>query len=129
VNTDYAKNGELPIQEDRSNLRFREVARKARVIEDSGTPVIVPHGPAKAVIRAIRTREVPPGKQRFTRDDLRRLQRFMVNVRSLQLQQLQTLRQLQPLLPNLELFVLNEGLYHRELGLVVDGRPLEDFLL
>jgi CRISPR-associated endonuclease/helicase Cas3 len=52
----------------------------------------------------------------------------MVNVRHRQFQQLQTLHQLQPLLPNLELFVLNEGFYHRELGLVVDGRPLEDFL-
>ncbi len=41
VNTDYAKRGEPTIQEDRSYLRYREVARKARVIEDSGTPVIV----------------------------------------------------------------------------------------
>lgn len=128
VNTDYAKRGELSIQEDRLNLRFREVARKARVIEDSGTPIIVPHSRAKAVIEAIRTREVLPGKQRFTRDDLRHLQRSMVNVRHRQFQLLQTLHQLRPLLPNIELFVLNEGLYHHELGLVVDGRPLEDFL-
>jgi CRISPR-associated endonuclease/helicase Cas3 len=104
------------------------VARKARVIEDAGTPVIIRHGRAKVIIAEIKAREVPPGKPRFTRDDLRRLQRFMVNVRQRQLQQLQGLRQLHPLLPNLALLVLSEGLYHRELGLVVDGRPLEDFL-
>jgi hypothetical protein len=33
------------------------------------------------------------------------------------------------LLPNLELHVLNEGLYHRDLGLVIENLPLEDFLL
>ncbi len=128
VNTDYAKYGELPIQEDRRQLRFREVARKARVIQDSGTPVIVPHGRGRAIITEIKTREVSRGKSRFTRDDLRCLQRFMVNVRHRQFQQLETLRQLHPLLPNLELFVLSEGLYHHELGLLVEGRPLEDFL-
>ncbi len=128
VNTDYARRGEGPIQDDRFHLRFREVARKAHVIEDSGTPVIVPYGRAKIIIAESGAREVPPGKPRFTREDLRRLQRFMVNVRHPQFQQLEALHQLHPLLPDLELFVLSEGSYHRELGLVVGARPLEDFL-
>ncbi len=133
VNTDYARKGETTIQEDRALLRFREVARKAKVIDDSGQPVIVAndtHGRkfAASLIEEIRTRQLAPGESRFNRDDLRRLQRFMVNVRSHKFQQLEAMKQLRPLLPNLELFVLNDGLYHPELGLLIDKLPLETFL-
>jgi CRISPR-associated endonuclease/helicase Cas3 len=133
VNTDYARPGETSIQEDRALLRFREVARKAKVIDDSGQPVIVAsdnHGRtfAAPLIQEIRTRPLAPGEPRFTRDDLRRLQRFMVNVRAHKFQQLEAMKHLRPLLPNLELFVLNDGLYHPELGLLIDKLPLETFL-
>jgi CRISPR-associated endonuclease/helicase Cas3 len=133
VNTDYARPGETSIQEDRALLRFREVARKAKVIDDSGQPVIVAsdnHGRkfAASLIEEIRTRQLAPGESRFTRDDLRRLQRFMVNVRAHKFQQLEAMQHLRPLLPNLELFVLNDGLYHPELGLLIDKLPLETFL-
>lgn len=133
VNTDYARKGETSIQEDRAFLRFREVARKAKVIDDSGQPVIVAndtHGRkfAAPLIEEIRNRQLAPGQLRFTRDDLRRLQRFMVNVRTHKFQQLEALKHIRPLLPNLELFVLNDGLYHPELGLLIDKLPLETFL-
>jgi len=133
VNTDYARKGETSIQEDRALLRFREVARKAKVIEDSGQPVIVSsdtHGRefAAPLINEIRNRHLASGQPRFTRDDLRRLQRFMVNVRTHKFQQLEAMKHIRPLLPNLELYVLDDGLYHSELGLVIDSRPLEDFL-
>jgi CRISPR-associated endonuclease/helicase Cas3 len=133
VNTDYARPGETTIQDDRALLRFREVARKAKVIDDSGQPVIVAsdnHGRqfAASLIEEIRSRQPAPGEARFNRDDLRRLQRFMVNVRSHKFEQLQTMKHLHPLLPNLELFVLNDGLYHPELGLMIDKLPLETFL-
>ena len=52
----------------------------------------------------------------------------MVNVHSHKFQQLEAMKQLRPLLPNLELFVLNDGLYHPELGLLIDKLPLETFL-
>ena len=65
---------------------------------------------------------------RFKRDDLRRLQRFMVNVHSHKFQQLEAMKHLRPLLPNLEVFVLNASLYHPELGLLIDKLPLETFL-
>jgi len=42
---------------------------------------------------------------------------------------MQAQKLIRPLLPNLELFVLDEGLYHPQLGVVIDSRPLEDFLL
>ena len=136
VNTDYAKKGEPPIQEDRAGIRFREVARKAKVIEDSGQPVIVGSDTqgqkfGAPLIEEIRNRKLVPGQPRFSRDDLRRLQRFMVNVPKNRFEYLRSSKvgQLTELLPNLELFVLNDGLYHPELGLVIDRLPLETFLI
>ena len=133
VNTDYAKRGEPSIQEDREQLRYREVSRKAKVIADEGQPVIIARDNfnrpyAAPLIEEIRKRQIAPGQPRFTRDDLRRLQRFMVNVHSHKFQQLESMKHIRPLLPNLELYVLDDGFYHPELGLVIDNRPLEDFL-
>lgn len=134
VNTDYAKKGETSVQQDRTLLRFRQVASKAKVIDDSGQPILIAsdtHGRkfAAPLIEEIRNRQLASGQPRFTRDDLRRLQRFMVNVRSHKFAQLESMKQIRPLLPNLELFVLDDGFYHPELGLVIDNRPLDDFLL
>jgi CRISPR-associated endonuclease/helicase Cas3 len=133
VNTDYAKHGETSIQQDREQLRFREVSRKAKVISDEGQPVIVArdtHGRefAAPLIEEIRTRQITSGESRFNRDDLRRLQRFMVNVHSYKFQQLESMKHVRPLLPNLELYVLDDGFYHPELGLVIDNRPMDDFI-
>ncbi len=133
VNTDHAKPGETSIQQDREQLRFREVSRKAKVIDDSGQPVIIArdtHGRefAAPLIEEIRTRQLAPGESRFNRDDLRRLQRFMVNVHSHKFQQLESMKHIRPLLPNLELYVLDDGFYHPDLGLVIDNLPLDTFL-
>jgi CRISPR-associated endonuclease/helicase Cas3 len=133
VPTDYAKRGKSTIQEDRAQLRFREVARKAKVISDEGQPVIIArdtHGRefAGPLIEEVRNRQLTPGQPRFSRDDLRRLQRFMVNVHSHKFQQLEAMKHIRPLLPNIELYVLDDGFYHPELGLVIDNRPLDDFI-
>jgi CRISPR-associated endonuclease/helicase Cas3 len=133
VNTDYSKRGETTIQEDRKQLRFRQVAAKAKVISDEGRPVIVSrdsHGKAYAapLIEEIRARTPAPGLPRFTRDDLRSLQRFMVNVPSQNFARLDALHAVHELLPNLELHVLDDGFYHPELGLVIENRPLDDFI-
>ena len=132
VNTDHAKPGEATIQEDRSYLRYREVARKARVIEDSGTPVIVSGDMrggqwAAPFIEELRTRVLAPGQRRFDRDDLRRLQRFMVNVRHHKFQLLLARQLVRPLLPNLELYVLDIACYHPALGLTLDNIPPDEF--
>jgi CRISPR-associated endonuclease/helicase Cas3 len=129
VPTDYVKTGECSIQEDRENLRFREVVRKARVIADDTRPVIVPYGAGKEHIEEIRTRPQAQGKPRFDKTDLQRLQRFMVNLHQHDFEQLRALRQISQLLPNLELYVLSEGFYHAHLGLLIQQRPSEDFLL
>lgn len=132
VNTDYAKRGETSIQDDRKELRFREVSRKAKVISDEGQAVIISCDAsgrefAAPVIEEIRSRQLAPGQPRFNRDDLRCLQRFMVNVRTHNFERLRALGGLKELLPNLELFVLDAGYYHPELGLIIDQRPLDDF--
>lgn len=134
VNTDHAKPGEATIQEDRAYLRFREVSRKARVIEDSGTPVIIAgdsHGGpwAASLIDEIRTRQLAPGQSRFDHSDLRQLQRFMVNVRSYKFQLLEARQLVRPLLPNIELHVLDVACYHPALGLQIDNTQPDDFLL
>lgn len=132
VNTDHAKPGEATIQEDRSYLRYREVARKARVIEDSGTPVIIAGDMrgglwAEPLIEELRTRVLAPGQSRFDREDLRRLQRFMVNVRHHKFQLLLARQLIRPLLPNLQLYVLDTACYHPALGLILDNLPPDEF--
>ncbi|MGH8019119.1 MAG: CRISPR-associated helicase Cas3' [Opitutaceae bacterium] len=134
VNTDHTKPGEATIQDDRSYLRYREVARKARVIEDSGTPVIVAADMrggewAAPFIVELRTRVLTPGQRRFDRDDLRRLQRYMVNVKKHTFDLLSSpSRQLiRPLLQNLELYVLDTACYHPALGLILDNLPPDEF--
>jgi CRISPR-associated endonuclease/helicase Cas3 len=116
------------IQADRAELKFREVARKARVIKDDTRPVIVRYGKAEEIINNLRSRPAWKGQPRFTRDDQRRLQRFMVNLRSRQFQELEALRQIEPLLPNLDLFVLSAGMYNERLGVVINQTPLEDLI-
>jgi CRISPR-associated endonuclease/helicase Cas3 len=134
VNTDHAKPGESTIQEDRSYLRYREVARKARVIEDSGTPVIISGDLrgglwAESLIAELRNRVLAPGQRRFERDDLRRLQRYMVNVRHHKFQLLLSRQLIRPLLPNLELYVLDTACYHPDLGLILDNTQPDEFIL
>jgi CRISPR-associated endonuclease/helicase Cas3 len=128
IDTDYARRGESSIQEDRSQLRFREVARKAKVIDDAGQPVIVGFKDGESIVKDIRSRIRGPGQPRFDHDDLRRLQRFMVNIHTRKFEMLRGLKQIKPLLPNLELYVLDDGFYHPDLGVVIENRPLEDFL-
>lgn len=129
TSTDYDKRGQASIQEDRTNLNFRKVSDKAKVIKDDGQPVVIPIGKARHLIDRIRARKPGRGESRFSRDDLRRLQRYMVNVRTNNFEQLLHDTQIEPLLFNMDLFVLKEGTYHANLGLLVNDRPLEDFLV
>ena len=127
VPTDYEHQRKCSIQEDRKALRFREVARKAKVISDDTQAVIAPMREAMEEVDAIRER--PQDGPRFTREDLRALQRFMVNLHLRDFQQLDMMGLLHPLLPGMELSVLDEAAYHEHLGVVIDQRPTEDFLL
>lgn len=116
------------IQTERQALNYRQVASKARVISNDTKPVIVPYGAGKNIINEIQTRIVPKGQPRFSRQDLRRLQRFIVNLYSHQFRQLEAQGQISPLLPNLDLHVLSAGLYHRHLGILINHFPAEDLI-
>ncbi len=118
------------IQSDRYNMRFRSVAQKAVVIKDRGTPVVVPIGRARHVLFEIRNRDPSTGERRFTRDDLRSLQRYMVNVPQRDFSFFQQHKLLSPLLPKLDIFVIDIAQYNRNLGVMKPNQapPLEDFL-
>ena len=126
--TDYQRGRESSIKEDRELLRFREVARKAKVISDDTQAVIAPTEEALEKVVSIRERPQMDGP-RFTRRDLRDLQRFMVNLHLRDFQKADRMGLLHPLLLGMELSVLDEAAYHEHLGVVIDQRPTEDFLL
>ncbi|TAN48130.1 MAG: CRISPR-associated endonuclease Cas3'' [Methylococcaceae bacterium] len=117
------------VQDERENLHFRKVAESARVIEEDTQAVIVPYGAAREIVRDIRERPVKKGKPRIDRSDMRKLQRYMVNLHSRDYSRLQQFSAIESLLPNLDIPVLKEGWYHDHLGIVIDQRPTEDFLL
>lgn len=126
TDTDYARRHECSIQEDREWLRFKDVARKARVISDDTTPVVAPYGRSKEVIETIRGRERPPGTPRYDRHDQRTLQIYTVNLRRDDFVNLQANKAIAPLLPNLDVHVLDSACYHPALGVVIDKLPTED---
>ena len=128
VPTDHHRGRECSIQEEREALRFREVARKAKVIVDETQAVIAPREKALKKVTEIRQRAQTTGPW-FTRQDMRSLQRFLVNLHTRDFQKLDSMGLLRPLLPGRELRVLDEAAYHADLGVIIDQRPSEDFLL
>ena len=121
------------IEKDRCGLRFRTVAKAARVIQDEGSPVIVPYGEALEIVKVIRERAERIGRPFIKRDDFRRLQRFMVNVRENDFKLLMQRGGLRKLFPQYPLFdagihLLDEAFYHPQLGVVIDGRPATDWI-
>lgn len=126
VDTDYARGRECSIQEDRVNFRFREVARKARVITDDTVSVVAMYREGKAIVRQIRERRSANGRLRFDRHDMRRLQRYMVNLRRKDFVFLEQNGAVTELLPNLSVFVLDQACYHSALGVIVERQPTED---
>ena len=136
IPTDHATVGERTIQQCRENLDFATVADRAKVIADDGQTGVIVTGcsdgtdfPSLAYVKALRDpdRKFEPGR-RFTRDDLRQFQRYMVNVRPHDFVKLTAAGALSPLLPGLDIPVLGTAWYHRHLGLLVDGQPLTDFI-
>ncbi len=119
------------IQIERESLNFREVSRLAKVIDNEGIGVIVRFGKAEKIIKQIRGKNSNSPDVRFGRDDLRSLQRFMVNLYPRDFEKLNQKGQLQPLLEgkNLDLFVVNEGSYNTQLGVLTNERPTNEFYI
>lgn len=124
--TDHTRKKECTIQEDREALRFREVARKARVIADDTVSIVTPYGKGKEVINDIRERTRPADVPRFDRHDRRRLQRYAVSLRRHDYFLLEVNRAITPLLPNLDVHVLDAACYHSHLGVIVNKLPTEE---
>jgi CRISPR-associated endonuclease/helicase Cas3 len=117
------------IQIDRSELNFQDTAEKAKVIENMGISVVVPFGRAPVLIEKIRMKNYSAKKLNFSRKDFRSLQRLMVNLYPYDFQILERMGQIERLIPNrnLDLFVVNEGSYHAELGVLKEERPTDEF--
>jgi len=115
--TDHSRRGEQTIQEDRANFNFSRVAQRARVIKDDTIAVIVPYARAQALIKRIRK------TGHFDRNTLRRLQRFMVNLRrgpQSDHQKLVDMGALEPLLAQrLPIPVLASWCYDPQLGVSI----------
>ena len=113
------------IQALRAAFNFRTVAQVAKVIKDGLCPVIVPYGNGPAIIAQIRNK----GRENFTKHDLRRLQRYIVNLQERDFRLLQGLGQIKELFPNWDLHVLAEGFYDHRFGVILNQRLEEDFII
>jgi CRISPR-associated endonuclease/helicase Cas3 len=124
--TDRVRRGDDTIQQSRAKLNFRTVADRAKVIDGDTIGVIVPYGRAKKLIAVIRR------TKRLDHKVLRRLQRYMVNLRrgpkSLY-EQLIDEGRLQSLLPDVaDIPVLDVQCYDRERGVVFKGLSPEELM-
>lgn len=119
------------IQKNRREFQFRTVEEKAKVIDDGGRGIVIPIGRGRRIVEAVHTREVAAGEQRFTRQDLRDLQRYMVNVRERDFDFFRSHKLVSELLPNLDVFVLDPAQYNRNLGVLKSNQEptMETFFL
>jgi CRISPR-associated endonuclease/helicase Cas3 len=124
--TDAAPKGARSIQEMRVDFLFRSVAERAKVIDDGGTAVIVPYGEAEPIVKMIQRARF------YDRHTLRRLQRFVVNLRPNSLRELEAAGLIAPLLPGGKEDgpqMLDRAAYDKHLGVVVGGRAPEEFII
>ena len=117
------------IQDERAKLNFREVSAKAKVIENEGIAVIVPYKNATEIVRTIRNKNSRTEKVVFGKEDLRKLQRFMVNLYPKDFEYLQKIGYAELLIPNkeLELYVVSKYAYDENLGVLINGTPTHEF--
>ena len=64
----------------------------------------------------------------LTYADLRTLQRFMVNLRARDVEQAQAYGIVTHFTPDTEILVLESSNYHKQLGVLIEQRPTEDFV-
>lgn len=123
--TDRVRKGEKPIQACRANFDFRTVGERAKVIDQPTIAVLVPYGRAAKLIHSIRK------SGRLDRGTLRRLQRYMVNLRggpNTVYQKLVDVGKLSGLLPDLDLKVAASDCYDRQRGIVFKDWTVEDLI-
>lgn len=117
------------IQEMRASLKFRSVAEEAKVIKDSGQPVIVPYGMGPRFLDALRVlllRHAPPQE---IRSGFRAMQRYMVNLRRYNYERFLAIGAIKTPWEGAPVLALQDGFYNDDLGLVVEDRPPEDLIV
>ncbi len=117
------------IQEMRAALKFRSVAEEAKVIKDSGQPVIVPYGMGPRLLDALRVllfRHAPP---REIRAGFRAMQRYMVNLRRYNYERFLSIGAIKTPWEGAPVLALQDGFYNDDLGVVVEERPPEDLIV
>lgn len=129
--TDQVRRGEDTIQESRVKLNFRTVADRATVIPKDTIAVVVPYRRAAKLIERIKN------ARRIDYRVLRRLQRYMVNLRrgddqqrrpKMLFEQLWSAGMLTQLRPDLDLLVVDASCYDPQRGVVFKERSPEDFV-
>ena len=119
---------EPTIQEERRLLNFKKVAERIKVIDDSGQAVVVPYGGAVAKLAQFAERKVLyKTKFRLFRDDLRDLQRFMVNLRQADLDSLGS--RAWPIADEEGPWELDPVAYDKKFGVKIGELPPNDFVL
>ncbi|HEY3326814.1 MAG TPA: CRISPR-associated helicase Cas3' [Novimethylophilus sp.] len=100
-------------------FNFRTAANRFRLIDEEGqTAVVVRYGDSPALIAALQAGGNMEPHQR--RGILRRLQRYTVNIRERECKKLMASGDVREISP--DVFVqASDGLYHPDIGLVVDG--------
>lgn len=116
------------LQSLRANLNYPDVAKHAKVIPDDGQKAIVaPYGKAKEIVEEVQR------SGRFEQSTLRRLQRFIVNVRPMDFSRLWQAGALSPLLKgrveDLAVLDASMGFYRVETGVDVVGHAPEDLVV
>lgn len=120
---DVIKPGEDTIQAAREKLNFEYVDRNAYVIPKNTQSVLVPYRDGARIIRAIRS------KSHVTQNDIRRLQRYSVSLHERDFSELEALGGIEPLLPHIQIPTLDRGFYHPTFGVLIERRPLEEFVI
>lgn len=126
------------IESDRARFNFQTVAANAKVIREEGIAVIVPYSgttkDAMTVVNELRNR----GDARlFSRNDLRRLQRFMVNLRPTEFAYFRDQRLVTPLYGfnrngepiGPSIWLLDKAVYNKRFGVLLEQRPAEEFII
>lgn len=105
----------VSLQNLRKDLRFRDVAQQSYVIAKGTSPVIVPYGKVQDILNEIK-KDHSRKKSFISKKNLRKLRRYMVNLRDKELSDLRRRGLLEEVLPQQPWELLHRDAYHSELG-------------
>jgi hypothetical protein len=117
------------IQEMRASLKFRSVAEEAKVIKDSGQPVIVPYGMGPRLLDALHMQLLKHAPPLEIRAGFRAMQRYMVNLRRYNYERYLSIGAIKMPWEGAPVLALQDGFYNDDLGVVVEERPPEDLIV